>query len=310
MTLLAGWAAVLSRLSGQDEVVVGTPTANRGREEIEGLIGFFVNMLPVRVELSDAPTVAELLARVKERALGAQQNQDIPFEQVVELVQPARSLAHTPLFQVMFTWQNAPESRLELPGLALAPLRLGGAATGATAKFDLSLTLSEFGGRIAGSVTYATALFERATVERYAGYLRRVLAGMAADADGPVERIDVLSAAERRQVTEEWNATGAAYPRVACVHELFEAQVETTPDAVALAFEGETRTYAELYARANRLRRSSPARSSTSTTSRICWYSSRRRTSSERGSSHVSAPSPRGNSICALMRSRRAAISR
>ncbi|HYH78372.1 MAG TPA: amino acid adenylation domain-containing protein, partial [Longimicrobium sp.] len=108
MTLLAGWAAVLSRLSGQDEVVVGTPTANRGREEIEGLIGFFVNMLPVRVELSDAPTVAALLARVRERALGAQHHQDIPFEQVVELVQPARSMAHAPLFQAMFTWQNAP----------------------------------------------------------------------------------------------------------------------------------------------------------------------------------------------------------
>src|SRR5918995_3247752 len=119
MTLMAGWAAVLSRLSGQDQVIVGTPSANRGRSEIEGLIGFFVNTLPVRVDLSGAPTVAETLGRVKARALEAQQNQDIPFEQVVERVRPARSLAHSPLFQVMFAWQNA-AGALELPGLAVA----------------------------------------------------------------------------------------------------------------------------------------------------------------------------------------------
>jgi len=170
MTLLAAWAAVLSRLSGQDEVVVGTPTANRGREEIEGLIGFFVNMLALRVELSDAPTVAELLGRVKERALGAQQHQDIPFEQVVELVRPARSLSHTPLFQAMFTWQNAPGGGAGLPGLALAPMGPAGPSDApgagplapapsaqATVHADLSLTLWEGGGRIAGSVMYAAA---------------------------------------------------------------------------------------------------------------------------------------------------------
>jgi hypothetical protein len=121
-TLLAGWAAVLARLSGQDEVVVGTPAANRGRSEIEGLIGFFINTLALRVDLSGSPSVAELVGRVKDRSLGAQQHQDIPFEQVVEHVQPARSLAHTPLFQVMFAWQNARGGSLELPGLALGPL--------------------------------------------------------------------------------------------------------------------------------------------------------------------------------------------
>ncbi|HEV3052406.1 MAG TPA: condensation domain-containing protein, partial [Longimicrobium sp.] len=140
MTLLAGWAAVLARLSGQDEVVVGTPSANRGRSEIESLIGFFVNTLPLRVDLSGGPAVAELLDRVRARALEAQQNQDIPFEQVVELVQPARSLAHSPLFQVMFAWQNAGGDTLELPRLRLAPL---GSAPHVTAKFDLSLTLAE-----------------------------------------------------------------------------------------------------------------------------------------------------------------------
>ncbi|HEX9936892.1 MAG TPA: amino acid adenylation domain-containing protein, partial [Longimicrobium sp.] len=253
MTVLAGWAAVLGRLSGQHDVVVGTPSANRGRAEIEGLIGFFVNTLALRVDLSGSPTVAELLAQVRARSLGAQQNQDIPFEQVVELVQPVRSLSHTPLFQVMFSWQDA---RSELP--APGPGGAGAASEAAApsqvaAKFDLSLSLGQAGGRIAGSLTYATALFEQATVERYVGYLRRVLAGMAADADGRVERLQLLSAAERREVTEAWNATAVAYPRDACVHELFEAQVERTPHAAAVVFDGLSLTYAELNARANRL---------------------------------------------------------
>ncbi|HEU4882196.1 MAG TPA: condensation domain-containing protein, partial [Longimicrobium sp.] len=214
MTLLAGWAAVLSRLSGQDDVVIGTPTANRGRKEIEELIGFFVNVLPVRVALSGAPTVAELLARVKARALGAQQHQDIPFEQVVEVVQPARSLSHTPLFQVMFTWQNAPEGGMELSGLAAresgplpAPAAQAEAAEQTTAKFDLSLFLGERDGRIAGVVEYAAALFERQTVERFAGYLLRALEAMVADERQPVSRLPLLPEVERRRVVEEWNAT-------------------------------------------------------------------------------------------------------
>ncbi|HEX8244206.1 MAG TPA: condensation domain-containing protein, partial [Longimicrobium sp.] len=178
MTLLAGWATLLSRLSGQDEVVVGTVTANRGRAEIEGLIGFFVNTLALRIDLSGRPTVAEVLGRVKARALEAQQNQDIPFEQVVELVQPVRSLAHSPLFQVGFDWQNAPQGELTLPGLELG--RVPGAER-TTAKVDLSLSLRETGGRIVGGMTYATSLFERSTVERYAGYLVRALEQMSGD---------------------------------------------------------------------------------------------------------------------------------
>ncbi|HEX2187810.1 MAG TPA: amino acid adenylation domain-containing protein, partial [Longimicrobiaceae bacterium] len=250
MTLLAGWAAVLSRLSGQDEVVVGTPSANRGRSEIEGLIGFFVNTLPLRVDLSGAPTVAETLVRVKARALEAQQNQDIPFEQVVERVQPARSLAHSPLFQVMFAWQNAPGGGLELPGLTLSP---AGAGPRATSKFDLLLSLWEDDGRIAGNVEYATSLFERETVERWLGYLRRVLGAMAADDALGVDRLPMLSEAERALVLEEWNRTAAGYPADRCVHELFEAQAARVPDAVAVEFEGETLGYAALNSRANRL---------------------------------------------------------
>ncbi|HET7460922.1 MAG TPA: amino acid adenylation domain-containing protein, partial [Longimicrobium sp.] len=257
MTLLAGWAAVLGRLAGQEDVVIGTPTANRGQREIEGLIGFFVNTLALRVDLAGSPTVAQLLERVKERTLGAQHHQDIPFEQVVELVDPARSLSHTPLFQVVFSWQNTPGDGLELQGLTL------GSATGAngpagpasrvTAKFDLTLTLSERGGRIAGSVEYATALFDRATVERFAAYLRRALEAMVADEHQAVDRLPLLPEAERRLVLEEWNATGRPYPAGACVHDLFRAQVARTPTAIALSWRGERVTYAELAARANRI---------------------------------------------------------
>ncbi|MFL5537678.1 MAG: amino acid adenylation domain-containing protein, partial [Longimicrobiaceae bacterium] len=250
MTVLAGWAVVLARLSGQDDVVVGTPSAGRGSGEIEGLIGFFVNTLPLRVDLSGAPTVAELLGRVRERALEAQRHQDLPFERVVERVRPARSLAHTPIFQVMLGWRELPGGEMELPGVAVAPLD---GMEDATAAFDLSLDLVLSGGRITGELTYATGLFERATVERYVDYLRRVLEAMAADHAKPVHRVELLSAAERRVVVEEWNATGAAFPAGACVHALFEAQVERTPGAEAASFEGERLTYAELNARANRV---------------------------------------------------------
>ncbi|HET7460299.1 MAG TPA: amino acid adenylation domain-containing protein, partial [Longimicrobium sp.] len=252
MTLLAGWAAVLGRLAGQDDVVIGTPTANRGRGEIEGLIGFFVNTLALRVELSGAPTVAELLGRVKERALRAQQHPDIPFEQVVERLDPARTLAHHPLFQVMFAWQNTPQGA----GLSLPGLELEGGGPGslqAEAKFDLFLALQEAGGRIGGIVTYATALFDGDTVERWVGYLRRVLAGMAVDPGQRVERLALMAADERARVVEAWNRTAAEYPREGCVHELFEAQAARTPHAVAAVHAGEHLGYAELNARANRL---------------------------------------------------------
>jgi len=254
MALLAGWAAVLGRLSGQDDVVVGSPTANRGRTEIEDLIGFFVNTLALRVDLSGSPTVGELIGRVKARALEAQQHQDIPFEQVVEIVQPARSLSHSPLFQATFGWQGDAGGAPELEGVEIGSA--GAAAEHeASTKFDLSLSLREEDGRIAGGLTYATALFDAATVERYAGYLRGMLEAMAADDDRPVEAIAILPADERRTVVESWNATEMDIPDVASIHQLFEAQVARTPGAVALEFEGERLTYAELNARANRLAR-------------------------------------------------------
>ncbi|HEV3052001.1 MAG TPA: amino acid adenylation domain-containing protein, partial [Longimicrobium sp.] len=250
MTLLAGWAAVLARLSGQDDVVIGTPSANRDHAEVEELIGFFVNTLPIRVDLSDGPTVGEVLHRVKTRALEAQRNQDIPLEQVVERVRPARSLAYSPLFQVMFTWENAPDGTLELPGLAVGRMD---ATESHTAKFDLTLTLWEDGGRIVGGAEYATALFERATVERFVEYLRCVLAGMAQDDAVRVDGIPLLPGAERVRLVEEWGASDAALPAGQCIHHLFEAQAARTPDAVAVVFQNAPLTYRELNARANRL---------------------------------------------------------
>ncbi|HET7232709.1 MAG TPA: non-ribosomal peptide synthase/polyketide synthase [Longimicrobium sp.] len=251
MALLAGLAAVLGRLSGQDEVVIGTPTAGRGRREIEGLIGFFVNTLALRVGLSDGPTVAGLLGRVKERALEAQRHQDIPFEQVVELVQPARSLSYTPLFQVLFALQNAPMGEaLSLPGVEAGEV---GGSSQVQAKFDLSLSLREAGGRITGIVTWATALFDRETVERWIGYLRRVLAEMAADDSRAVERLAMMPESERALVVEAWNRTGEPFTELVLIHRHFEAQAARAPGATALEFGGESLTYAELDARANRL---------------------------------------------------------
>ncbi|HVH13547.1 MAG TPA: amino acid adenylation domain-containing protein, partial [Longimicrobium sp.] len=252
MTLLAGWAAVLGRLSGQEDVVIGSPMAGRGRREIEGLIGFFVNTLALRVDLSGSPTVAELLARVKARALEAQNHQDIPFEQLVERLDPVRSLSHGPIFQVMLVWQNTPRGG----GVSFSGLELDGVGTetfDAQAKADLSLALGERDGRIAGDVLYSTALFERATVERYAGYLRRVLEQMVADDGRRVERLALMPESERARVVREWNRTDSDRPSEACIHELFEAQAARTPDAPAVVSEAGTLSYAELNAGANRL---------------------------------------------------------
>ena len=248
-TILAGWGALLSRLSGQTDVVIGTPVANRRHAEVEELIGFFVNTLAVRLDYSDNPTVSDVLERVKQQSVQAQQHQDLPFEQVVELINPPRSLSHAPIFQVMFAWQNNGQARLELEGLDVTPL----AARHSVAKFDLSLELREVDGCIHGALEYATALFERATVERYVEYLRRVLVGMTAAETEPISCLAMMPESERQQLVVEWNATEAPYPADRCVHELFEEQVARTPDAVALVHEDTQLTYGELNARANRL---------------------------------------------------------
>jgi amino acid adenylation domain-containing protein len=246
-TLLAGWVAVLGRLSGQTDLVIGTSLGSRGRRE--GVIGRFVHPLPVRVDLSGSPTAAELLGRVDARVRGALRNGDLPVQRVAELVQPEGAApSATPLFRAGFAWREAPVS-VELPGLridaAVEPRSTDG--------LDLSLELREEEGGVAGEVVFATALFDRETVERYAGYLGRMLAGMAADETRRVDRVALLSHEERRRVVEEWNRTEAPYPADWYIHEQFEAQAGRTPEAVAVVYEDRLLTYAELNRRANRL---------------------------------------------------------
>ncbi|MCP3468300.1 amino acid adenylation domain-containing protein (plasmid) [Bradyrhizobium sp. CCGUVB23] len=248
-TVLAAWAAVLSRLSGQDDIVIGVPSANRGRREIEELIGFFVNTLAVRLDLSGEPSVAELLARTRRTVLAVQEYQDLPFEQVVEIVQPPRHLDHTPLFQVMLAWENNAGGSFDLPGLMVEMVGNGYDQV----KFDLELNLGEHGEVIAGTLGYATALFDQATIERQRGYLLALLRAMVADAQQEVGRIGLLPAAERAYLLEEVNRTAAAYPSEKCIHELFEAQVAKAPEAVAVVCAEERVSYGELNARANRL---------------------------------------------------------
>ncbi|MGD7360293.1 amino acid adenylation domain-containing protein, partial [Ralstonia pseudosolanacearum] len=250
MTVLAGWSALLSRLSGQEEVVVGSPVANRTRSEVESLIGFFVNTLALRVEVGGA-TVSELLGRVKAKVLEAQAHQDLPFEQVVERVRPVRSLSHSPVFQAALSWLNteAVGLSLELEGLTIEGVDAGQAA----AKFDMTLELRETSEGLAGSLDYATALFDRETIERYLGYLHRLLKAMAADDSQEVNRIALLDEGERAQLLDSWNETAAPYPQASTIHGLFEAQVRRTPEAIAVEHEGQQVSYAELNARANRV---------------------------------------------------------
>jgi non-ribosomal peptide synthetase component F len=247
MTVLAGWTALLSRLSGQEEVVVGTPVANRTRTEIEGLIGFFVNTQALRIQVSGS--VSELLEGVKVRTLEAQENQELPFEQVVDLLKAPRLLSHTPVFQVMLTWQNGAQGGFDLPGLTLAPIEVPYGA----AKFDLELELSDVGDRVVGALRYATALFDRITMQRHVGYLRRLLTAMVADEQRRVDEIDILGEEERHQLLVGWNDTRASYPLDRCIHELIEEQAAKTPNAVAVICEGQTLTYGDLNLRANRL---------------------------------------------------------
>ncbi|HET9366280.1 MAG TPA: amino acid adenylation domain-containing protein, partial [Candidatus Angelobacter sp.] len=250
MTLLAGWAALLSRLSGQTEVVIGTPVANRERAEIEGLIGFFVNTLALRVDVGGGVAVKELLKRVKEVAVGGQQNHNLPFEQIVEIVRPERSLAHHPLFQVTLGWQNMPEETIVLPGVEA---RLLESISYQPAKFDLTLDLREADGTIIGKLEYATALFESNTIKRYVGYFRRLLEGMVAEESEVVGRLDLLSEKEQEQVLHRWNDTEVQYPSNKLVHELFAEQVELTPEAPAVEYDDRQLTYRELNHEANRL---------------------------------------------------------
>src|SRR5471032_2107690 len=252
MTLLVGWSIVLSRLSRQLDIVVGTGVANRQHPEVEALIGFFINTLALRVKLNDDPTVANLLAQVKTTALAAYEHQDVPFEQVVKAVQPERSLSHHQLFQVMFVLDNTSgERRLELPGLTLEPLDIERHTT----QFDLALSLNESASAIVGNLQFASDLFDAESATRIAGYLQHVLAGMVADDQQRVSELSLLSPTQRRQLMVEFNGRAANYTAEQTIERLFEAQAARCPDQIALEFEDTALSYAELNIRANRLAR-------------------------------------------------------
>ncbi|PHM72994.1 non-ribosomal peptide synthetase [Xenorhabdus sp. KJ12.1] len=252
MMLLAGWSIVLSRMSGQDDIVIGTPVANRPGNELESLIGFFVNTLALRVTFSESPTVAELLTQIRERSLAAYAHQELPFEQVVEIVQPERSLSYNPIFQVMLALNNTPAKTLTLPGLQLTPVEQVRYST----HFDLTLSLTETKAGLLGELEYATDLFDAATIERMIGYLKQVLMAMTTDAIQPVARLPMLSASEQQQLLVEFNATQTFQtenPQNALIHTLFEAQAEQHPDTTAIIHGDQVISYAELNQYANRL---------------------------------------------------------
>ncbi|MBA3711242.1 MAG: amino acid adenylation domain-containing protein [Pyrinomonadaceae bacterium] len=258
MTMLAAFQILLSRYTNQEDIVVGSPIAGRNRAETEGLIGYFINMLALRTDLSGDPTFRELLGRVREVALGAYAHQDMPFEKLVEELQSGRDIGRHPVFQVMFAVQNTPQQAPELSKLALRPLKLEGDS--GTAKFDLALFVVEAAEGLRAVVEYSTDLFEAATITRMLGHFEQLLAGIVANPDQRLSELPLLTAAERHQLLMEWNNTASDYPKDRSIHELFEARVEQTPDAVAVVFEDQQLTYAELNRRANQVARRLSAR--------------------------------------------------
>ncbi|MFP2900827.1 amino acid adenylation domain-containing protein, partial [Corallococcus sp. 4LFB] len=248
MGLLAGLQALLARYSGQDDICVGAPVAGRTQAETEGLVGFFVNTLVMRTRLDGDPSFRELLGRVKDVTLGAFAHQDVPFEKLVEVLQPPRMPERTPFFQVALVMLNTPSAELTVPGIQLKLLELDSG----TAKFDFTFTLSESPQGLRGALEYRTDLYDAATAERLVGHLQALLDGAVARPDARLSTLSLLSPAERRQVLVDWN-TRPGLAVDATVHGRVEAQAARTPDAVAVTFEGQRLTYAQLERRANQV---------------------------------------------------------
>jgi amino acid adenylation domain-containing protein len=249
MTLLAAFQTLLHRYTGQDDIVVGSPIANRNRIEIEGLIGFFVNTLVLRTDHSGNPAFREVLRRVRETALEAYAHQDLPFEKLVEELRPDRDLSRSPLFQAMFVFQNAPVGELNCKGLNVSPMRMAGETT----KFDLTLSVNEGAPGLRAGLQYRTDLFDDATITRFLGHFKMLLEGIVANPEQRISDLPILNEAERHQLLVEWNETKRDYPKDKCIHELFEEQVKRTPETVAVAFEDQQLTYRELNSQANQL---------------------------------------------------------
>jgi len=248
MVLLAAYQTLLQRSTGQNDIVVGAPVAGRNNREIEGLIGFFLNMLVLRTDLTGDPTFPELLARVRKICLEAYSHQDLPFEKLVEELHPERNLSHQPLFQVTFALQNTPRCPLALNGVSAKELEGNGGI-----RFDLHLFMEEEEGHLQGWVDYSKDLFNGETIDRMIGHFQTLLEGVVANPDRCISDLPILSEAERQQLLVEWNDTKRDFPKDKCIHELFEGEVNKSPDSVALVFENQQLTYRELNCRANQL---------------------------------------------------------
>ncbi len=266
MTLLAAFDVLLARYSGQTDIIVGTPVANRNQEGVQHTIGCFVNLLALRTDLSGSLSFRELLRRVRAVALDAYAHQDLPFEKLVENLRPARHQGYAALFQVLFILHSASTAPLAIPDLTIKHL----AVDNGTAKFDLTFSLAEDPAGLQGWIEYNTDLFDAATIERMAGHFQILLEGIAADPDCHISALPLLSEAELRQL-QSWNATAVPYPPELLLHQLFAAQVGRTPDAVALLFEDQQLTYAALDVRANQLATTSSRLASAPT----AWWRSR-----------------------------------
>ena len=249
MTLLAAFQTLLHRYTAQDDIAVGCPIAGRNRMEFEGLIGFFVNTLVLRNDFSGNPMFRQFLARVKENALDAYAHQDIPFEKLVAELQPARDLSRNPFFQVLFQLRNYPARTVSAAGLNIEDYEF----YSDIAKFDLSVALRDTGIGLSGTIEYRTDLFDSATIERMLGHFRILLEGIVRNPEQRISELPLLAELERDKLLVEWNDTETDYLKDKCIHELFEAQVEKTPDAIAVVFEDQQLTYRELNTRANQL---------------------------------------------------------
>ncbi|HET9359968.1 MAG TPA: amino acid adenylation domain-containing protein [Vicinamibacterales bacterium] len=251
MTLLAAFQTLLHRYTGQPDILVGSPIAGRTRAEVEGLIGFFVNTLVLRADMRGNPRFSDVLTQVRHRAVAAYENQDLPFERLVDALDLERDLSRTPLFQVMFVLQTDALKSLHLADLVItqadAPIE--------AAKFDLTLYMSETEQGLNGSLEYNTDLFNASTIDRMWSHFETLLEGIVADPRRPVLELPLLGDAERRQLLVEWNDTRADYPQGECLHEVIEEQVRRSPDAVAVVFEDRQLTYGELNRKANQLAR-------------------------------------------------------
>ena len=251
MVLLGTFKALLARYTDQEDIVVGTPVANRNKAELEALIGFFINSLVLRTDLSGDPTFLQLLGRVREETLAAYAHQELPFEKLVEALQPDRTLSHSPLYQVAFILENTPRGAVETQGLELTPLR----TESVSSKFDLTMALAQFGQNLLGSIEYNTDLFDRSTIERMIAHFVRVLEAVAENPQLKISELPLLTEAEWQHLVVEFNETATEPTPDACVHELFAAQSRRSPQAIAVSCGTEQLTYQELEQRSNQLAR-------------------------------------------------------